>query len=258
MNPPVALVTGAARGIGAATCGALARDGYRVVAVDTCAHDDALGYALGTEAQLAEVVEACGVDAEGVVCDVRDGDALAAIVADLDRVDAVVAAAGVVWGGPPLWETPRDAWDAVFDVNVRGVFNAVRAAVPRLLEHGEPRSGRIVAVASSAWNRGLLHMGAYAASKHAVVGLVRSLAADLAASGITANAVAPGSTETDGLAASAEVYGLETPEAFAEHHTIGRLLQPAEVAEAIAWLCSPSASGLTGSVVAVDGGMGAV
>ncbi|MFZ4668743.1 MAG: mycofactocin-coupled SDR family oxidoreductase [Microthrixaceae bacterium] len=258
MTAPVALVTGAARGIGAATCAALARDGFRVIALDTCAHDEVLSYPLGTEAQLAEVVESCGADAEGIVCDVRDADGLTAIVADLDRLDAVVAAAGVVWGGPPLWETPPAVWDAVFDVNVRGVFHTVRAAMPRLLEHAEPRSGRIVAVASSAWNRGLLHMGAYAASKHAVVGLVRSLAADLATSGITANAVAPGSTETDGLVASAAVYGLETPGAFAEHHTIGRLLQPGEVAEGIAWLCSPAASGVTGSVLAVDGGMGAV
>jgi NAD(P)-dependent dehydrogenase (short-subunit alcohol dehydrogenase family) len=98
-------------------------------------------------------------------------------------------------------------------------------------------------------------MGAYSAAKHGVVGLIRSLSADLVDTGVTANAVAPGSTTTAVLDASAVVYGLEAPTDFAVHHTSQRLLDPREVAAAIAWLCSEEASGVTGSVLSVDGGM---
>ena len=96
---------------------------------------------------------------------------------------------------------------------------------------------------------------AYSASKHAVIGFVRSLAADLAGSDITANAVCPGSTRGPMLDASAAVYDLPSTDEFASHHLVQRLLEPAEPAALIAWLCSPASSGLTGAVLPVDGGM---
>lgn len=261
MRAPVGVITGAARGIGAATARRLAADGWRLVLVDRCADDPALGYALGTRDELDAVVAACGgADrAVAVAADVRDQAGLdAAAGTAIERfggLDAAVAAAGALVGGPTTWETTDEAWAAMFGVNVEGVWRLARAAVPTLLEQPEPRRGRFVAVASSGSLVGLPQLAAYSAAKHAVVGLVRSLAAELGPHGVTANAVAPGSTRTAMLDASAAVYGLGQPEDFAAHHPLGRLVEPDEVAAAIAWLCSEASGAVTGAVLPVDAGM---
>jgi NAD(P)-dependent dehydrogenase (short-subunit alcohol dehydrogenase family) len=114
-----------------------------------------------------------------------------------------------------------------------------------------------VAVSSAAGVRGLPQLAAYSASKHGVIGLVTSMAAELGPLGITANVVCPGSTVTDMLKASAAVYGLASEDEFIQHHLLPRLLQPEEIATAIAFLCGPGASGMTGGVIPVDAGMDA-
>jgi SDR family mycofactocin-dependent oxidoreductase len=256
---PVAVVTGAARGIGAATVDALVLAGWRVVAVDRGADDPALDYALATKADLEEVAARHGDAVRTVVGDVRHPADMRAAVDDaiehFGGLHAAVAAAGVISGGPPLWETGDAQWDVLFDVNVNGVRHLAAAAVPALLREPAPRRGRFVAVASAAGLLGLRRLGAYSASKHAAIGLMRSLAADLAGTGITANAVCPGSTRGAMLDASAAVYGLDSAEEFAGQQLTERLLEPAEPAALIAWLCGPDSGGVTGAALAVDGGM---
>jgi len=129
------------------------------------------------------------------------------------------------------------------------------AAVPVLLESSVPRPGRLVAVASAAGLLGLPRMSGYSASKHAVIGLMKALAADLAGTGITANAVCPGSTRTPILDASAAVDDLASAEEFASQQLVQRLLVRDEPAALIAWLCAPEASGVTGVALSVDGGL---
>ena len=194
-----------------------------------------------------------------VVGDVRSpSDMRAAVdeaVEHFGGLQAAVAAAGVISGGPPLWETADAQWDVQFDVNVNGVRHLAAAAVPALLEAPAPRQGRVVAVSSAAGLLGLRVWAPTARPSTPSSGYVRSLAADLAGSGITANAVCPGSTRGPMLDASAAVYGLASAEEFAGQQLVERLLDPAEPAALIAWLCGPASAGLTGAALPVDGGM---
>jgi SDR family mycofactocin-dependent oxidoreductase len=252
----VALVTGAARGIGAATVRALCARGYRVVAVDRCAGPD-VAASYPTPGQSPGMVVP-------VVVDVRDRDGLAAAAATavetFGRLDVAVAAAAVIAGGQPLWETPDAQLRTLLDVDLVGVWNTAAVSVPLMLAGPAPTGCRFVAIASAAGRHGLFGLAAYNAAKHGVIGLVRGLAADLVGTGVTAVAVSPGSTRTDMLAATGRLYGLVDDEglvdveAFAESTLLRRLLEPDELAATIAFCCSQEAAALNGSVVSADGG----
>ncbi|HEX4010764.1 MAG TPA: mycofactocin-coupled SDR family oxidoreductase [Solirubrobacteraceae bacterium] len=261
----VAVVTGAARGIGAATVTGLAAAGWSVVALDRCRDDPRLPYRLGTEAELAAVVQAAqGAGESGDRVRAMVGDAT--VAADMERavqtaqdafggVDAMIAVAGVIAGGVPLWEMPAPQQDAVLDVNLRSVLVAAQTGIPALLRRPQPRSGRFVAVASAAATRGLPMLAAYCAAKAGVTGLIRALAVELRGTGVTANAVSPGSTATPILDESARLYRLESAEAFSGQQPIERLIRPEEVAQTIVWLSDERTGAVTGATVPVDGGL---
>lgn len=254
---PVALITGAARGIGAAAAEALAAQGWNLVLVDVCGNDPAVGYPLASREELDASAQRCG--GEAVVGDVRSaadlGRAVDVATGRFGGLDVAVGVAGVLIAAGRVWEMSDEQWHATLDTNLTGTFNLARAAVPAMLDRPTPRSGRFVAVSSAAAFKATPRLAAYSASKAGVVGFVRGLAADLADTGITANAVLPGSTDTMLLSHSAEIYGIGDPARFADHHVDHRIIRPDEVAAVVAWLCSEASGALTGAAVPADGGM---
>ncbi|MEO5666168.1 MAG: mycofactocin-coupled SDR family oxidoreductase [Nocardioides sp.] len=248
----VALVTGAARGIGAATVSRLITDGYRVMALDSCE-----GPPLATREQLESLGESHGDRILTRVADVRDRDSLADAVAETvrlwGRLDVAVAAAGIMRGGRPLWETPDEDLDDLLDVVAKGVWNTAAVTIPAMLTGPHPPGCRFVAVGSAAGSQGLFRLAAYNTAKHAVVGIVKGLAADLVGTGVTASVVSPGSTDTDMLGATASLYDVHTNE-LVGHQLIRRVIDPAEIAAVIAFCASPAGGVVNGTVVHADGG----
>lgn len=246
-----AVITGAASGIGRATALRLAGDGYPVAALDL----DVDGLA-DTVAR----IEAAGGTAMGYPTDVTDGEAVAATVAEIiDRwgcVAVLVNDAGVGVAAP-LLDTTDAQWDQVMAVNVTGPFLVTRAVLPHLLDAG---GGIIVNVASVAAVVGVKNRAAYTTSKHALVGMTRSLAADYAHRGIRVNAICPGTVATEWIdKILADAPDPEaTRRAMEARQLDGRMGEPDEVAAGISFLVSDGARFVNGSAFIMDGGMSAV
>jgi len=253
---PVALITGAARGIGLAAVDELARQGYRIVAFDApgttrsvphpATRDELYSIAAGREEQVLPFVG-----------DVRRPDdlrgAVDLAVTQFGRLDVAVAAASVIAGGGPMWSQDPDDLDEVWSVDAVGVWNTARVVLPAMLSGPDPRRARFVAVASAAAHDGFYGLSAYCMAKHAVVGLVAGLAADLGDTGPTACAISPGSTDTPMLAATADLYGVSQADLLERQPT--GVLAPDEIAEAIAFACSSAGRMLNGSVMRCTGGL---
>lgn len=252
------MITGGARGIGAATARHLLARGWAVTAIDRCADDPDIAYPLATRSELARLPADFGSFALAIEADVRDRAAMEGVIGTtierFGRIDAVVACAGAVAGGVPTWELPQRQWQAMLDINLTGTFNAIATTVPHLLAQAPPRHGRIVAIASAAADTGLPLLAGYSAAKHGVIGLIRSVARELGGSGITANVISPGSTDTSMLKASAAIYGLDSVTQFERQQSSGALIEPTEIAATVEWLCRPTTRSTTGAVFAVDGG----
>lgn len=238
------VVTGGGRGIGRAVVERFALAGDRVLAV-------------GRDAGALTEVGALGPNVVTAVCDVTDEAAVAGLFADAGDVDVLVNNAGVS-SSAPLHRTSLDDWRRQLDVNATGAFLCTRAVVRPMLSRG---AGRIVTVASTAARSGYRYTAGYTASKHAAVGLMRAVAAEVAGTGVTANAVCPAFVRTEmterSVARIVEQTGREAHEAeraLAESSPLGRLLEPAEVAAAVAYLASPEAAAVNGQTLILDGG----
>jgi SDR family mycofactocin-dependent oxidoreductase len=256
-GPGLAVVTGAGRGIGAAIGIGLGEEGWSLVLADACAGQPGIAYTMSTVEDLEGVAERCARagarTVEVLQADVGADDFAPRLAATLSgrTVGAAVAAAGVIAGGP-AWATSPEAWSTIMEVNFHGARRLAEATVPAMIEAGR---GRFVGIASAAALRAMPQLGAYSAAKAAMIGYVRALAADLAGTGVSANAICPGSTRGAMLTASLALYDLDDEEVFGRQQLMRRLLEPSEVAAAVVWLCGPRGSALTGAVVPVDGGL---
>jgi SDR family mycofactocin-dependent oxidoreductase len=260
----VALVTGAARGMGRSHALALARAGADVVVVDACAPMPSAAYPMAGEEDLAEtadLVRATGRTVSTHVADVRDFGALERIVADLDRLDIAVANAGVSRMGTIDAEDPV-LFQEVVDVNLVGTFHTFRAAAPRMVA---ARWGRLVAVSSMMGRAANPTLSAYCSSKWGVIGLVKAAAYDLGAHGVTVNAVAPGNIATP-MVLNDHMYRTMRPDLDEPgpddmapvmaglHAQPVPWLEPEEVTRAVMYLVDPAAEHITGTVMDVSAG----
>jgi 3-hydroxybutyrate dehydrogenase len=241
------LVTGGGRGIGRAIASTLVRAGATVTVLGR------------NRATLDQAIAAGDAHFAGVA-DVADQAAISAAIAEAagrQPIDILIANAGVAESAP-FAKSDAALFRRMMDVDFMGVVHAIQAVLPAMKDRPY---GRIVAVASTAGLKGYAYASAYSAAKHAVVGLVRSLALELAATAVTVNAVCPGFTDTDLLAGSVDNIMKKTGRSHAQavsdlsrYNPQGRLVRPEEVADTVLWLCGEGAGAITGQAIAVAGG----
>ena len=240
LNGEIALVTGATRGIGAAIAERLARDGARVIGTATTAE--------GAARIGANLAPSGG---RGVVLDVVKQDSIEAVIEDIEAKEGAVGIlcnnAGIT-RDTLLLRMKEEDWDAVLDTNLASVFKLSKAVLRGMMK---ARKGRIVSITSIVGLTGNPGQANYAAAKAGILGFTKSLAREVGSRGITVNAVAPGFIDTDMTRALAEAQRA----ALNTQIPLGRLGQPADIAAAVAFLCSPDGAYITGETLHVNGGM---
>lgn len=270
LSGKVALVTGAARGQGRSHCAALAREGANIVALDICADIDTVPYPLGTRADLddtAEQLRETGVEVIAEVVDVRNLGQLEDVTRQtwdrFGRLDIVVANAGTLGAVAPMWELTEQQFSDQIDVNLTGTWKTLKATVPHMLEAGN--GGAVILISSISGMVAEVNIGHYAASKHAVNGLMRTLSAELAPHGIRVNSVnptnvntpmidnptynqlfaggKPGASQRDAVPALTAMNALPIP-----------FVEPADISAAVLYLACDSGRYVTGTTLTVDAG----
>lgn len=236
----VALVTAAGAGIGRACAVAFTREGASVLATDI---DDAALAALGREVPGLRTMR----------CDVRDDASVSAAVAAAGDVDVLLNAAGIVHHGTAL-DVTDEQWDLAFDLNVRGMHRTIRAVLPGMLARGRGSVVNVSSVASSI--KGAPNRYLYGATKAAVIGLTKALAADMVARGVRANAICPGTVQSPSLEGriAAQADPVAARAAFLARQPTGRFGTPEEVAALATYLASDESAFTTGAIHVIDGG----
>ncbi|MEY2711841.1 MAG: hypothetical protein RL005_63 [Planctomycetota bacterium] len=236
----VALVTAAGAGIGRACAVAFAREGASVLATDI---DDAALAALGREVPGLRTMR----------CDVRDDASVSAAVAAAGDVDVLLNAAGIVHHGTAL-DVTDEQWDLAFDLNVRGMHRTIRTVLPGMLARGRGSVVNVSSVASSI--KGAPNRYLYGATKAAVIGLTKALAADMVARGVRANAICPGTVQSPSLEGriAAQADPVAARAAFLARQPTGRFGTPEEVAALATYLASDESAFTTGAIHVIDGG----
>jgi 2-hydroxycyclohexanecarboxyl-CoA dehydrogenase len=254
LSGKIALITGGGRGIGRAVAFAFAREGARIALVARTASE--------VERVATEAQEECNVETFGAACDVSDAVAVNRAFACVRErfgrgCDVLVNNAGIAESAP-LVKTDDELWQRHLAINLTGTFLCTRAALPSMIERGW---GRIINVASIAGKTGAPYIAAYAASKHGVLGLTRSVALEVAQKGVTVNAICPGYVDTDmttraleNIEAKTGRPAAETLEAIKRMSPQQRLVTPAEVAALALLLASDEGRGINGQAINVDGG----
>ena len=248
----VAVVTGGGRGIGAAVARGLAEAGARVVVS---------ARSIGQIEGVARDLVAGGCEALAVACDVTDPESVDRLLGEAEaafgQVEILVNNAGVA-SSAPLRSIDLEEWNRLMTVNATGTFLCTRACLGGMVANGW---GRVINVASVAGRAGAAYISAYAASKHAVIGFTRSIAAEVASKGVTVNAICPGYVESpmtdesiERIVAKTGMSAVDARERIVATNPQGRLIEPEEVAYLAVALCDPRARGINGQAIGVDGG----
>lgn len=260
----VVLITGAARGQGRAHARRFAAEGANIIAVDACAPIlPNVSYTHATPDDLAETARLVEREGRGIVshiADVRDQAALDAAVAEgvdrFGRLDVIVANAAVA-SYYKLWEVPEEHWDITLDVNLKGVWRTIKAGLPAMIDAGN--GGAITIISSAAGLRGFAYLGHYAAAKHGLVGLMRSLVFEVGPYDIRVNTIHPGAVDTV-MGRDEDVVRIieESPDETRAYVGVrpigGGMQQPDDISDAVLWISSDEARFVTGVTLPVDGG----